>query len=119
MFTWGLVALLGVALGRGVLLGAPAMGPVPLATLAGFGLCILFIAAGGPRWAGWAVFGLGVWATVQVAMGSAQIVADDEATGTATDAQATEALLAGIELPLVATAAVFGLMMALDVATVA
>jgi hypothetical protein len=110
--TWVLVTAIAFPLAGGAL-AAPPLGVVPIAALAGLGLCVLFVVDGASAVA-WVAFGAAVVGFATVAIGSVQLVTDDRPTGSSSlPAEETAAMLAGIVLPFFAVVAVLALMMAL------
>lgn len=115
---WILAALLALLLGRGAL-DQPAFGLVVLMSLAGLGLCIVFLATGGAVGWAWGSFAAGVIAVLALSGAVIWLERSDERgpSQIGVDHEAVLALIAGFALPLIGLAATFAALMALDVAT--
>lgn len=105
---WIVVAVVALPLGQGAF-SAPPLGLQPPLAIAGLVLAIVFAVDGvaGVAWAGVAVAGAGVLTT---GAGAAQLIADEQP---ASPSVANAAALAGVALPLYATAAACSLLAAL------
>lgn len=118
VFTFGLVALLGVLIARGSA-DYPPLGVQALAGMAGLALCIVFLAVGGSKGVAWGAFAAAVVGLLAAAFGAAWLTSDQHRVGSSAQQthEETEAFLEGIELPLFGLAATFALLTALGVAT--
>jgi hypothetical protein len=117
--TFGAVALLSLGLARGAAAN-PVLGVQAIAAIAGFALCVLFLAVGGSTALAWGAFAASAVGVVAVALGVSWLTSDRHPVGNSSQQshEETEAELAGIELPLFVLAATFALLTALGVATV-
>lgn len=107
--TWTIVLLAALPLGAGAI-EAPPLGLQPPLAIAGFVLAILFAVNGGPGLA-WAAFGVAVAGTLTTGAGAADLI-DDEDPSSRTAGRT--AALAGVALPMYATAAAVSLLAALE-----
>ena len=114
---WILVALIALPLGRHALTESPWLGVQVLVALAGLALAIVYVASGGSEALAWVIAGVGVLGAVVVAFAVRYLVSDEHAVGSARQQGAEEgdALLAGIEGPLFATASFAAVMLAVVV----
>lgn len=98
---------------------APSLGAQSLFVLGGLVSCVLYIVLGSGEWLAWVSVGLALLAGLTVAMGAARLIADERpgGGGRAGD-EANAALLAGVELPFVLTAAFVMLLAAAGVTTI-
>ena len=118
LVTWVLVVGCALPLARGA--GEyPLLGLAVVAALAGLGLCIVFLAAGGSTGVAWGAFAAAVVGLLCVAAGAAWLTSDQHPVASAAQQrhEETEAAFAGIELELFGLVAILALLTALGVAT--
>jgi hypothetical protein len=82
MGTWLIVGLIGLPLGRGVLLGRMSFGLQALAGLGGMGLMILYVALEGPTGLAWAAGGVAVVGALAVTTAAVGLLADSDTAST-------------------------------------
>jgi hypothetical protein len=115
---WIIVVAVALPLGSGALSGAPTLGLQAIAAVAGLVLCILFIADEQRDTAAWVAFALALVGAAAVTAGAARLLSGEhQSTPAGQRAQELQASLAGAALPLYATAAFVGILMALRIGT--
>lgn len=113
LLLWLLLAPMALFAGLGVLTTPGAAGQV-LAGAGGFALCVIFLAVGGSSLVGWMLLGAAVVGVLACALAVSWLVRDDHDAGFAGQgADETQALLAGVELPLFLAAVPVTLAMAI------
>jgi hypothetical protein len=115
---WIVVVLVALALGRGAL-DQPAFGLLALTCLAGLALCILFLIEDGATGWAWGSFAAGVVGLLALAGGARWLIYAEDRRSSLMGPRDEEAiaLLAGLQLPLLATATIIAALMAFDVTT--
>src|SRR4051794_41672466 len=101
VITWGLVVACALPLARGAG-DYPLLGLAAIAAVAGFGLCIVFLAVGGSDGVAWGAFAAAIVGLLCVAAGGADLTSDQHAGAHAAQQghQETEAAVARPELEL-------------------
>jgi hypothetical protein len=119
LFVWVCVAGIALPLGRHALGETGALGLQAMAAAGGLGLCVLFVAIGRPPILAWGAVALGAIGAVAVGAAAVWLISDTRPVSPAGQgAEETDALLAAIVLPLFAGAALFSVLMALDIGMV-
>ena len=119
LFMWVSVASIAMPLGRHALGETATLGVQAMAGGGGLALCVLFLVIDRPPILAWGAVALGVTGALAVASAAVWLVSDSRSVSPAgQDAEETDALLAAIVLPLFAGAALFSVLMALDIGTV-
>ncbi|HEU4975777.1 MAG TPA: hypothetical protein VFT50_11850 [Baekduia sp.] len=85
-------------------LAAPSLGAHALLVLGALAACVLFLVLDGPRWPAWVSFGLSLAAAAALARGT-EVLVSDEPRAASAGAEEEGALLAGVEWPMLLTAA--------------
>jgi hypothetical protein len=117
--TWIIVAAIALPLGRHALDETATLGLQALAGAGGLALCVVFLAAGRGSFVAWGAVGLGAIGTASILAAALWLASDRRPVSRAgQDAEEIDALLAAIVGPLFAGAALFSLLMALDVGMV-
>jgi hypothetical protein len=115
---WIIVAAIALPLGRHALSETALLGLQALAGGGGLALCVFFLAVGRPQILAWGAFALGVTGLGAVTVAAVWLASDARSVSAAQGAEETDALLVGLVLPLFGIAALFSLLMALDVGMV-
>lgn len=117
---WAVVAAVAIPLGRHALSETPALGLQAALALAGLALAIVYVAGSDSRALAWVLAGIGVLGAIVVAVAAAWLTADRPGSDPATQAgEETDALLAGVELTLFATAGLISAVLAVNMAHLA
>jgi hypothetical protein len=116
---WIIVAAIALPLGRHALGETAVLGLQALAGGGGLALCALFLAVGRPSILAWGATALAFIGLAAVTVAAVWLASDARSVSAAGQgAEETDALLAGLVLPLFGIAALFSLLMALDVGMV-
>jgi hypothetical protein len=116
---WIIVAAIALPLGRHALGETAVLGLQALAGGGGLALCVLFLAVGRPSILAWGATALAFIGLAAVTVAAVWLASDARSVSAAGQgAEETDALLAGLVLPLFGIAALFSLLMALDVGMV-
>jgi hypothetical protein len=116
---WIMVAAIALPLGRHALGETAVLGLQALAGGGGLALCALFLAVGRPSILAWGATALAFIGLAAVTVAAVWLASDARSVSAAGQgAEETDALLAGLVLPLFGIAALFSLLMALDVGMV-
>jgi hypothetical protein len=120
IMTLGLVVVLALPVAGGVLSGVPALGLQAVAAVGALALCVVYVALGGPDWAGWGAAGLAFVGLIADTVGVGGLTSEDRGvTARLQGREEVEASLLGVQIPLFIIAALAAVAMGLDVATVA
>jgi hypothetical protein len=116
---WIIVAAIALPLGRHALSETAVLGLQALAGGGGLALCAFFLAVGRPQILAWGAFALGVTGLGAVTVAAVWLASDARSVSAAGQgAEEADALLVGLVLPLFGIAALFSLLVALDVGMV-
>jgi hypothetical protein len=119
LFMWVCVASIALPLGRHALDETATLGLQAMAGAGGLALCVLFLVIDRPPIVAWGAVALGATGAVAVAAATLWLLSDTRSVSPAGQgAEETDALLVAIVLPLFAGAALFSVLMALDIGTV-
>ncbi|HTR89496.1 MAG TPA: hypothetical protein VMG62_05240 [Solirubrobacteraceae bacterium] len=117
---WLLIAALALPLGGGAALGRGSLAVQAIAGVGGFALLAIYVIVGtNPATLAWVACGLGVLGVLAMAVAAAGLTSDHEGGGLVGLEGLEEhvALLAGVQLPLFAVAALFTMLVALEIGT--
>jgi hypothetical protein len=116
---WFITLLLALPLGAGLLQGRMSLGGQALAVSGGFALLIVYVSVGEPAELAWVASFLGALGVLALSVGAVGLVRDEKPVLTATNQRTNEheALLAGVELPLLIAAALLAVLAALGIGT--
>jgi hypothetical protein len=117
---WLLVAALALPLGGGAALGRGSLAVQALAGIGGFALLVVYVVVGdNPATLAWVACGLGVLGLLAMAFAAAGLTSDHEGGGLVGLEGMEEhvALLAGVQLPMFAVAALITMLVALEIGT--
>jgi hypothetical protein len=114
--TWVIVAAIALPLSRGAAYGRASLGFQAPAALGGLAISMA-ICWGGPLQLAWWAFGCGVVGVFAVSVATASLTAErDRVVSERVErVEENEASLAGVQLPLLVTATIFSLLVALDI----
>ena len=116
---WIIVAAIALPLGRHALTETAVLGLQALAAGGGLALCAVFLAVGRPPILAWGAAALALIGLAAVTGAAVWLASDARSVSAAGQgAEETDALLAGLVLPLFGLAAVFALLTAFDVGMV-
>jgi hypothetical protein len=117
---WVLVAGLALPVAFGALSGAPGLGLQVVAALGGLAGCTLFIVLDGPQWLGWTTFAMAALGIVAGLWGADTLLSEERTVSAdLQDAEETEALLLGVQLPLFGVVLLCSLCLGVDLVTLA
>lgn len=114
---WILVLAIGLPLAAGAIYGRVSLGLEGLAAVAGLAVMVIYLLEGQPVSLAWAAAGIALLGSLAVSVGAVNLVSDRETATAADPAEATEAGLAGVVLPLFWVTMILTVLVALEIGT--
>lgn len=114
---WILVLAIGLPLAAGAIYGRVSLGLVGLTAAGGLAVIVIYLMEGQPAALAWAAAGIALLGSLAVSVGAVNLVSDRDSVTTASPAEATEAGLAGVQLPLFWVTMILTILVALEIGT--